>query len=185
MVNSIPVFWVKSEAEAVADAPCSALPLEGAGLRYKSFHQGTHLAALMVPEQKKLTKSRLLFPIEQTFMKHWWRLNVSYARISPHLVNELLLVFFGLSSVDDKHNIRNSHTGLSDISWQHDLKKKKMKMNEYICLFCSLLSCSFSVMVRGCDRYVPVSNTVQSQSHRQWRHSRSYVGNSNIKMNNI
>lgn len=163
MVNSIPVFWVKSEAEAVADAPCSALPLEGAGLRYKSFHQGTHLAALMVPEQKNLTKSRLLFPIEQNFMKHWWRLNVSYARISPHLVNELLLVFFGLSSVDDKHNIRNSHTSLSDISWQHDLKKKKRRkwMNTfvYFARFYRVLSpWWYGVVIDKCQ-YQTLSNT--------------------------
>lgn len=67
MVNSIPVFWVKSEAEAVADAPCSALPLEGAGLRYKSFHQGTHLAALMVPEQKKINQVKASVPNRTKF----------------------------------------------------------------------------------------------------------------------
>ena len=48
---SIPELGVKSEAEAVADAPRSALPLEGAGFGNKGLNQGTHLAALMVPER--------------------------------------------------------------------------------------------------------------------------------------
>lgn len=57
MISSIahlPVFRVKSEAEAVSDTSCSPLPLEGAGFGNKSFHQRTHLAAFMVPEHSRL-----------------------------------------------------------------------------------------------------------------------------------
>lgn len=35
--------------------------------------------------------------------------------------SELLLVFFSLSSVDDKHDIRNSDTGLSNVGGQDNL----------------------------------------------------------------
>lgn len=37
--------------------------------------------------------------------------------------NKLLLVLFSLSSVDDEHNVRNSHTSLSNISGQDNLKE--------------------------------------------------------------
>lgn len=37
--------------------------------------------------------------------------------------NELLLVLFSLSSVDDEHNVRNSYTSLSNISGQDNLKE--------------------------------------------------------------
>lgn len=33
------------------------------------------------------------------------------------------LIFFGLSSVDDKHDVRDSHTCLSDVSGQDNLKE--------------------------------------------------------------
>lgn len=39
--------------------------------------------------------------------------------------SELLLVFFGLSGVDDKHNIRNSDTSLSNVSGQDNLQDTK------------------------------------------------------------
>lgn len=50
-ISSIPELWVQPEAEAVSDTSRSPLPLEGAGFGDERFHQGTHLAALMVPEQ--------------------------------------------------------------------------------------------------------------------------------------
>lgn len=43
------------------------------------------------------------------------------------VVNELLLVLFSLSSVDDKHNVRNSHASLSNISGQDNLKKMQSR----------------------------------------------------------
>lgn len=49
--SSQPEFRVKSKAEAASDTPCSPLPLEGAGFGNKGFHQRTHLAALMIPEE--------------------------------------------------------------------------------------------------------------------------------------
>lgn len=53
----IPVLWVKSEAEAVSDTPCSPLPLEGAGFGNKGLHQRTHLTALMVSAQHNRLES--------------------------------------------------------------------------------------------------------------------------------
>lgn len=43
------------------------------------------------------------------------------------IVNELLLIFFSLSSVDDKHNVRNSHTCLSNVSRQDNLKETQSR----------------------------------------------------------
>jgi len=58
-MTSIPELWVEPEAEAGLDASRSALPLEGAGFGNKGFHQGTHLAALMVPEKHRRLESTL------------------------------------------------------------------------------------------------------------------------------
>lgn len=39
------------------------------------------------------------------------------------IVREPLLIFFSLSSVDDKHDVRNGHTRLSNVSRQDNLKE--------------------------------------------------------------
>lgn len=41
--------------------------------------------------------------------------------------NEFLLVLFSLSSVNDKHNVRNSHTSFSNISGQDNLKEMQSR----------------------------------------------------------
>lgn len=51
--SSKPVFGVESKTEAVSDSSCSALPLEGAGLRNKGLHQRAHLAALVISEEHR------------------------------------------------------------------------------------------------------------------------------------
>lgn len=38
------------------------------------------------------------------------------------IFHEVLLIFFGLPSVDDKHDVRNGHTRLSYVGGQHNLK---------------------------------------------------------------
>lgn len=58
-IISKPVFGVKSKTEAVSDASCSPLPLEGAGFGNKGLHQRAHLAALMIPKEHR----RLLYKI--------------------------------------------------------------------------------------------------------------------------
>lgn len=65
-VSSKPVFGVESKTEAVSDSSCSALPLEGAGLRNKGLHQRAHLAALVISKEhrrliskKKVKKRRV------------------------------------------------------------------------------------------------------------------------------
>lgn len=47
--------------------------------------------------------------------------------------DELLLVFFGLSGVDDKHNIRNSDTGLSNVSRQDNLQQMQNRLIFHAC----------------------------------------------------
>lgn len=42
--------------------------------------------------------------------------------------SELLLIFFGLSSVNDKHNIRNSDTGLSNVRGQDNLQQMQNRL---------------------------------------------------------
>lgn len=39
--------------------------------------------------------------------------------------NKCLLIFFCLSSVDDEHNVGNSHTGLSNVRGQDNLKQRQ------------------------------------------------------------
>lgn len=55
--------------------------------------------------------------------------------------NELLLVLFSLSSVDDKHNVRNSHASLSNISGQDNLKEMQF--------FIRFFSIHFIVFLNG------------------------------------
>lgn len=55
------------------------------------------------------------------------KINTEFRTEICDVVNELLLVLFSLSSVDDKHNVRNSHASLSNISGQDNLKEMQSR----------------------------------------------------------
>lgn len=48
-------------------------------------------------------------------------------KVFSGVVHEPLLIFFGLSSVDDKHDVRDSHTCLSNVSRQDDLQETQSR----------------------------------------------------------
>lgn len=53
--------------------------------------------------------------------------NILITYKASSLVNENVLIFFSLSSVDDKHNVRDSDTCLSDVGRQYNLKKRQSR----------------------------------------------------------
>lgn len=61
------------------------------------------------------------------------------------IVHGPLLIFFSLSSVDDKHDVRNGHTRLSDISWQDNLKKTQSSL-DFQDSWMYLFSCSVKLL---------------------------------------
>lgn len=48
------------------------------------------------------------------------------------IVHKPLLIFFGFPGVNDKHNVRNSHTCLSNVGRQHNLRETKQSIVELI-----------------------------------------------------
>lgn len=105
------------------DSSRSALPLQGARFGNKRFHQGAHLAALVVPAQHM---SAFTFTICSNLTE-----GCVISTLSLSIVSEALLVFFSLSGVDDEHHVGNSHARLGDVGRQDNLKETQ-RINDYI-----------------------------------------------------